>query len=95
MAVRTTLNVSLTPELDQFVQDRVASGRYQTASEVVREGLRLLEHQEQSRSSEFEAFKAKLLEASAAAARGELIDPRKTLKDIQKMKRKRQAASKV
>jgi len=45
---RTTLNVSLTRELEQFVQDRIASGRYQTASEVVREGLRLLELQERS-----------------------------------------------
>jgi len=37
MPNRTSLNVSLTPELEQFVQSRVASGLYQTASEVVRE----------------------------------------------------------
>ncbi len=43
---RTSLNVSLTPELEQFIADRVASGRYQTASEVVRAGLRLLEQSE-------------------------------------------------
>lgn len=41
-ANRTSLNVSLTPELGRFVADRVASGQYQTASEVVREALRLL-----------------------------------------------------
>lgn len=47
MAVqRTSLNVSLTPELEQFILGRVASGRYQTASEVVRAGLRLLEQSE-------------------------------------------------
>ena len=40
---RTSLNVSLTPELEQFIAARVASGRYQTASEVVRAALRLLE----------------------------------------------------
>jgi antitoxin ParD1/3/4 len=34
------MNVSLTPELEKFVQSRVASGLFQTASEVVREGLR-------------------------------------------------------
>ena len=43
---RTSLHVSLTPELEQFVTARVASGQYQTASEVVRAGLRLLEQSE-------------------------------------------------
>ena len=43
---RTSLNVSLTLELERFITARVASGRYQTASEVVRAGLRLLEQGE-------------------------------------------------
>src|SRR5207248_1854498 len=37
MANRITLNVSLTPELEKFIDARVSSGRYQSASEVVRE----------------------------------------------------------
>jgi antitoxin ParD1/3/4 len=36
------MNVSLTPELEKLVSDKVDTGMYQTASEVVREGLRLL-----------------------------------------------------
>ena len=36
------MNVSLTPELEQLVHDKLESGMYQTASEVVREALRLL-----------------------------------------------------
>jgi antitoxin ParD1/3/4 len=40
MANRPTLNLSLTPELEEFVVSRVGSGRYQSASEVVRQGLR-------------------------------------------------------
>jgi antitoxin ParD1/3/4 len=36
------MNVSLTPELERFVQDKVNSGMYTSASEVVRESLRLL-----------------------------------------------------
>src|SRR5204862_106976 len=40
MPKRTTINVSLTPEFEKFVEAEVASGRYQSASEVYREGLR-------------------------------------------------------
>ena len=47
---RTSLNVSLTPALEQFIVERVSSGRYQTASEVVRAGLRLLEQTEVPRA---------------------------------------------
>lgn len=36
------MNVSLTPELEKLVEEKVASGLYTSASEVVREALRLL-----------------------------------------------------
>ena len=71
---RTTVNVSLTPELDAFVQSRVASGRYQTASEVVREALRLLEREEREREAAFHDLKTKLELGAAQAERGELLD---------------------
>ncbi len=41
------MNISLTPELEQMVDDKVKSGRYASASEVIREGLRLLEEQDE------------------------------------------------
>ena len=41
------MNVSLTPELEQYVQEKVAGGLYYSASEVIREGLRLLKEREQ------------------------------------------------
>jgi putative addiction module CopG family antidote len=49
MAIRASVNVSITPELERFVQDLVASGRYHSASEVFRDGLRLLERAEHRR----------------------------------------------
>ena len=51
MQADATLNISLTPELEHFIEDRVATGRYRTASEVVREGLRLLEEKERAQES--------------------------------------------
>jgi antitoxin ParD1/3/4 len=41
------MNISLTPELERLVDEKVRSGRYASASEVIREGLRLLEEQEE------------------------------------------------
>lgn len=46
MAVRETLTVSLTPELRAFLRQKVNSGQYNSASEVVRAALRLLKEHE-------------------------------------------------
>jgi len=46
---RTGRNVSLTPQLQRYVARKLKTGRYQTASEVVREALRLLEEQDRAR----------------------------------------------
>jgi antitoxin ParD1/3/4 len=93
MAIRTSLNVSLTPELEAFVQDRVTSGRYQTASEVIREGLRLLERQEQERDEVFRALKMKLERGAQQADRGEFVDADDVLKKITALKKKRATAA--
>ena len=42
------MNVSLGLQWERFVTEKVESGRYQTASEVLRDGLRLLEQREQA-----------------------------------------------
>lgn len=46
MPARSSLNVSLTQELTAFIAAQVASGRYRSASEVVRASLRLLQRDE-------------------------------------------------
>jgi len=42
------MNISLTPTLEKMIQQKVKSGRYQTASEVVRDALRVLEERDES-----------------------------------------------
>lgn len=69
------MNVSLTPELEQFVSTKVGSGRYTSASEVVREALRLLEEHDQARSTQIAAFNQELGHRLASLDRGERIDP--------------------
>ena len=43
------MNVSLTPELEKLVHRKVETGRYTSASEVIREGLRLLDERDEMR----------------------------------------------
>ena len=68
------MNVSLTPALEKFVADKVQSGRYTSASEVVREALRLLEQHEISRETQLKAFNEELDRRIAALDRGEFVD---------------------
>jgi antitoxin ParD1/3/4 len=44
------MNVSLSRQLQGFIEKKVRTGRYQTASEVVREGLRLIEDRDTQRA---------------------------------------------
>lgn len=92
MAHRTTVNVSLTPELEAFLQSRVSSGRYQTTSEVVREALRLLERQEQEREQAMQQLKAKLERGAAEAERGELLDGDQVFEELREMIEERRRA---
>src|SRR5271155_1480814 len=88
---RTTVNVSITPELGAFLQSRVKSGRYQTTSEVVREALRLLEQQERPA---FQQLKGKLERGAAQAARGELLDGDKVFDELRELIGKRRRVKK-
>jgi antitoxin ParD1/3/4 len=51
-------NVSLTPYLADFVDRNVESGEFQNASEVVREALRLFDHQQQERAAKLAALRS-------------------------------------
>ena len=66
-----TMNVSLTDYLVHFVQQRVASGRYNNASEVVRESLRLLERREAEEAAKLERLRAEAQEGLDALDRGD------------------------
>jgi antitoxin ParD1/3/4 len=68
---RRTLNVSLTPELEDLISSKVASGRYLSASEVVRDGLRLLEERDRLRREALDHAREKIDAGLASLDRGE------------------------
>jgi antitoxin ParD1/3/4 len=51
------MNVNLTPQLEDLVRQKVASGRYTSASEVVREALRLMQEQDELREARREELR--------------------------------------
>jgi antitoxin ParD1/3/4 len=77
-----TRNVNLTDELDRFVLEKVESGRYENASEVVRAALRTLEREEQQYEAKLAVLRAAIDEGDASGvATGDVFERvRKTLK---------------
>ena len=64
------MNISLTAELEQLVAEKVKSGMYQTSSEVIREGLRLLK----ARDERLESLRRDIRAGFDAVDRGEFTD---------------------
>ena len=89
------MNVHLTPELEQLVLTKVKSGRYNSASEVVREALRLMEQKDELRSIQLQELRKRMDKGLAQAERGEGVDGeifmQGLLEDLDARESKRQA----
>lgn len=72
------MNVHLTDQQRKFVEDRVASGKYASASEVVRAGLRVLEEEERWRDD----VREKIARGVAQAQAKNLLDSNEVFKEI-------------
>ncbi|HZK82820.1 MAG TPA: type II toxin-antitoxin system ParD family antitoxin [Humisphaera sp.] len=89
---QVTRNIALTPRLDRFVETTVRSGRYQSASEVVREGLRLLEEREQHRIGALARLREEIETGWQQSARGEVIDGPSVFAEIRRISKARRKA---
>jgi antitoxin ParD1/3/4 len=82
------MNISLTPELAKFVEKEVESGLYQTASEVVRAGLRRLKEDQAVRLPQaprtLAELEAQLLQSIDRLDRGEGLDGEKVFRRLGK-----------
>lgn len=64
------MNVSLTPELEKLVHVKVESGRYTSASEVIREALRLMEQRDQVNELHKDEIRRKIAAGAASLRAG-------------------------
>ena len=68
------MTITVTPELEAFILERVASGRFGTASDVVREGLKLLEVRGHEREAVFDEIRREIVIGIEDAKAGNLSD---------------------
>ena len=65
------MNVSLTPQLESYVKQKVAGGMYNSVSEVMREALRLLEERDVLKEIKIESLRRDIKEGIDELDRGE------------------------
>ena len=89
-----TRNINLTDHFDKFIESSVESGRFSNASELVREGLRLLEQHEQENQAKIEWLRSAVQEGMDGIEAGDYIAIRSSreLKDFMRVLREEASA---
>ncbi|MBD2609179.1 type II toxin-antitoxin system ParD family antitoxin [Scytonema hofmannii FACHB-248] len=86
------MSISLTPELEQFIQSQIASGKYASTEDVIIAGIKLLEERERIYKGRFEELKREIAIGVEQLERGERLDGREV---IEKLRQKNQAMRKA
>jgi len=81
---RAGMNVNLGGALDSFVADLLKTGLYQSQSEVVREGLRLLKEREELKNFRLAELRKEIAIGSEQADRGEFVDGEEAFAEIRR-----------
>ncbi len=68
-----TRNINLTDHLDRFIEESITDGQYGNASEVVREGLRLLEQRKREDRAKLEWLRGAVQEGINSIDRGDYV----------------------
>lgn len=68
------MNVTLTPELERIVTEKVDAGEYDSPDAVVHAALALLLDREKAREAKLDALRAKVAEGVRAADAGEIVE---------------------
>jgi antitoxin ParD1/3/4 len=76
------MNISLTPQLEKLVTEKLKTGLYSSASEVIREGLRLLAEADKLKADRLADLRSEIEAGYYQARRGELLDGPKAIAKI-------------
>ena len=76
------MNANLGPVLEHFVSEMLDSGLYQSQSEVIREGLRLLKEREETKQLRMDGLRKAIALGIEEADRGEFVDGPEALRKI-------------
>ncbi|HCC57083.1 MAG TPA: type II toxin-antitoxin system ParD family antitoxin [Solibacterales bacterium] len=76
------MNVNLGSVFDQFVADLLGTGLYQSQSEILREGLRLLKEREDLKQLRLAELRREIAIGSEQADRGEFVDGEQVFAEI-------------
>lgn len=87
------MNVSLTPKLEKMVQKKVASGLYNSASEVIREALRWMEQKEKVMELKLKELRQKVSKGLEQADQGMLLEGEEVFRKL-RMRNKSMAKKK-
>jgi antitoxin ParD1/3/4 len=82
---------SIGKHFEEFIASLIASGRYSTASEIIRDGLRMIEEREQRREAKLEWLRAAIQEGLDSGP-AEEVDIKELIEDVKARGRQRLAA---
>lgn len=83
--------ITLPPELEQFINNQVASGKYASTDEVFLAGIKLLQERENLYQGRFEELRCEIIVGVEAAERGELLDAENVMIGLQEKLQQRRA----
>ncbi|MDJ0535285.1 MAG: type II toxin-antitoxin system ParD family antitoxin [Xenococcaceae cyanobacterium MO_207.B15] len=87
------MEITLQPELEQFIQEKITSGQYQSVNEAVNAGLKLLMERELIYQGRFAQLRQEIMVGIEASERGEVVDSETVFNSIQqKLEQRRHQA---
>ena len=87
------MDITLQPELEQFIQEKITSGQYQSVNEAVNAGLKILMERELIYQGRFDQLRQEIMVGIEASERGEVVDSETVFNSIrQKLEQRRHQA---